>query len=178
MRASLEPPDGAPAVEGQGGAADPLDRAARVAPQAKVRCADAARGTIPGRADPDVGAGDVDRARAPDLRVPPAQGDLQPDHVLEQALGALAQLPAARRVAGERVGAGDAGPGWRQLGMKTAEERRDVLHHPLGEIAQLLRAARPEPGNVPARDLFEPGRAQRLADLYELARRLDAVGDS
>src|SRR6266403_1285802 len=133
MRASLKTPDGAPAVEGQGGAADPLDRAARVAPQAKVRCANAAPGFILGLADPDVGVGDADRARAPDLRFPPAQGDLQRDDVLEQALGTLAQL---------------------------------------------LRAARLEPGDVPARDLFEPGRAHRLADLYESPWRLDAVGDS
>src|SRR6267378_6764563 len=157
MRASLKTPDGAPAVEGQGGAADPLDRAARVAPQAKVRCANAAPGSIPGLADPDVGVGDADRARAPDLRFPPAQGDLQRDDVLEQALGTLALLAAARRVAGERIGAGDAGPGRRQLGMKTAEECRDVFHQPLGETRQLLRAARPEPGDVPTRDLFEPG---------------------
>src|SRR6267378_7722935 len=159
MRASLEPPDGAPAVEGQGGAADRLDRAAGVPPQAKVSGENAAPGAILGRADPDVGAGDPDRARAPDVRVPPAEGDLQRDHVLEEALGALAQLAAAGRVPGERVGARDAGPGGRQLGMKAAEERRDVLHDPLGEIAQLLRAARPEPGDVPARDLLEPGRA-------------------
>src|ERR1700694_5171763 len=178
MRASLETPDGAPAVEEQGGAADPLEGAARGAPQAKGRCANAAWGAILGQADPDVGVGDADRARAPDLRVPPAQRDLQGDHVLEQAFGALAQLAAARRVAGERVGARDAGPGWRQLGMKAAEERRDVLHYPLGEAAQLLRAARPEPGNVPARDLFEPGRPHRLADLYELTRYFDAVRDS
>src|SRR6267378_7395410 len=175
MRASLETPDGAPAVEEQGGAADPLDRAARVAPQAKVRCANAARRAILGQADPDVRVGDADRARAPDLRVPLAQHDLQRDHVLEQAFGALAQLAAARRVAGKRVGARDAGPGWRQLGMEAAEERRDVLHHPLGEPGQLLRAARLEPGDVPARDLFEPGRAHRLADLYESPWRLDAV---
>src|SRR5882672_5549452 len=118
MRASLEPPDGAPAVEGQGGAADRLDRAAGVPPQAKVSGENAAPGAILGRADPDVGAGDPDRARAPDVRVPPAEGDLQRDHVLEEALGALAQLAAAGRVPGERVGARDAGPGGRQLGMK------------------------------------------------------------
>src|SRR5947208_10940002 len=155
MRASLEPPDGAPAIEGQGGAADPLDRVGGVAPQSKVRGENAAPGATLGRADPDVGAGDLDRARAPALRVPLAEGDLERDHVLEEALGALAQLAAARRVPGERVGARDAGPGGRKLGMKAAEERREVFHHPLGDIAQLLRTARPEPGDVPARDLFE-----------------------
>src|ERR1700730_75709 len=178
MNASLETPDGAPAVEEQGGAADPLDRAARVAPQAEARCANAAWGATLRQADPDVGVGDADRARAPDLRVPPAQRDLQGDHVLEQAFGALAQLAAARRVAGERVGARDAGPGWRQLGMKPAKDRRDVLHPPLGQAAQLLRAARPEPGNVPARDLFEPRGAYRLAHLGQAVWRLDAVCDS
>src|SRR6267142_2503201 len=156
MRASLKTPDGAPAVEGQGSTADPPDRAARVAPQAKVRCANAAPRSILGHFDADVGAGDADRARAPDLRVPPGQDDLQRDDVLEQALGALAQLAAARRIAGERIGAGDAGPGWRQLGMEAAEERRDVLHRPLGEIRQLVRAARLEPGDVAARDLIGP----------------------
>src|SRR2546426_353210 len=44
--------------------------------------------------------------------------------------------------------------------------------------SRLPRAARLEPGDVPARDLFEPGRAHRLADLYESPWHLDAVGDS
>jgi len=93
MRASLKTPDGAPAVEGQGAAADPLDRAARVAPQAKVRCANAAR-------DPSrawlirMSASAMRTGRALQIsasRLPRAI--LQRDDVLEQALARSRSLP-------------------------------------------------------------------------------------
>jgi len=58
-----------------------------------------------------------------------------------------------------------------------AEERRDVLHHPLGEPGSCSGRQDLNQG-IPARDLFEAGRAHRLADLYESPWRLDAVGDS
>jgi len=63
--------------------------------------------------------------------------------------------------------------------MEAAEERRDVLHHPTRR-ARAVASGRQDlnQGTSPRETSFEPGRAHRLADLYESPWRLDAVGDS
>src|SRR5256885_1392663 len=96
MKALLEAPDGAAAVQRQGGAADPFPGSPRVATQAQVSGEDA--GAAAGRrgGDAQLGISDAKIAGVPQLHLARGERDLQGRHVLEQALLAIAELPAAR----------------------------------------------------------------------------------
>src|ERR1700745_3157595 len=122
MSASLESPDCGGAVEGQGGAADALDRVAGLAAQAQARLPDAGGRALRCQAGTDLRARDPEGPSVPFLQLPRAQRDVQADHVLERPALALRELAAARGVAGERVGPRDSRLGRRQLRMEAAEE--------------------------------------------------------
>src|SRR3954469_2702524 len=99
MNASLELPDGALAVQRQGGAADLLNRFASVAPKPEPCGEDSGRRAARGGGDAKLHLVRPQASRLPPLDVVPGEGDLQRDHVLEQPFAALAQLPASRHVA-------------------------------------------------------------------------------
>src|SRR3954466_8885258 len=98
MEALLEAPDGAPAVQRQGRAADPFGHLPGVAAQPKARCHDPRLAASDRCRDPDVDVADAQGAGVPALQVAGPERDLEPDHVLEEALLAVAELSAARRI--------------------------------------------------------------------------------
>src|SRR5258705_10719736 len=105
MGASVEPPDGALAVERQGGVAEAMHGSAAVAAEAQARVPDSGLSS----GDPEVRAGDAKRARVPSLDIAPGQRDVQPRHLREQPALALGELSAARRVTSHPGGPGDTG---------------------------------------------------------------------